>query len=304
MANEEGENRFGNPRSAPENFKFTGSDSVLGSTSKLPFLSEQTACLLQKVYYNLAWAEVGGTQAAADYGYDEPPRINVLYDVVPLADALLSGVADLPVGIISGLAEDIIANSIALNPHAFFSIDRSGDAGNIRGLLPIWEDKGEVCVNGICNDHFIMELECAPTANATYPVNFSSVAVTFDDLPPCEEAWIDASPSQVSDSTHFDAHLDRLADFGEKPIAADGFVGYLPYIAFQDASMHGMLELNLASMAEIYETSRKDNELAVAEGLKALDSNVNNFSPANLTELNAFLQALSANGNISGFLLR
>lgn len=288
---------------APENFSILG--SVLGGDKNLPFLSEQTACLLQKAYHSLAWEDIKDLEATQEI-YTEAPRINLLHDIVPLVDSVVAGIAEdsdidglslLKKGILSDLVEEILGDTIELDLHAFFSPNDTGRAGNLRDLLPVWTN--DACgTTGVCANEFVIEMECGP-ADTLLPVPMTTV---FPDLeiPACKKAW--KSSGAVSDTTHFDDYADRLADFDVKPIPADGFVGNLPYIAFQDASFHGLLFLNLASLADTFNTSN-DSDKLVRNGLLGLDGNDKDFQAASLTDLNAFIAALSANGTIEGLIV-
>jgi hypothetical protein len=289
--------------SSPENFVIFG--STLGSTKDLPYLSEQTACLLQKTYYGLAWDDVKDEAAAKDMYPDGAPRINFQSDLVPLLDSVVAAALDgfesddattkaavalvARQGLLTNLVGQLFGNAIEIDLHAFMTPNDGGKAGNVRGLLPVW-------TNDRATNVFALEMECSPTA-VTFPVTLESV---FDklDIPACGKTW------NAGDAAHFDADAARLAEFDLEPIAADGFIGYLPYIAFQDASMHGLLWLNMAAMADVYKDASSENEKAVYTGLRNLDSNITDFAPASLTDLNAFIGALSANGVIKGLIVK
>lgn len=288
---------------APENFQIFG--SMLGSTRDLPYLSEQTACLLQKTYYGLAWDDVKDEEATQEL-YEEAPRINFQADLVPLLDSVVAAALEgfesddattqaavalvARQGLLTNLIGQLFGNAIEIDLHAFMSAGDDGKAGNLRGLLPIWTDD-------LAKNVFVLEMECAPAPVTTFPQKLEDV---FDELelPACGKTW------NTGDAAHFDSAAARLADFDVEPIPADGFIGYLPYIAFQDASMHGLLWLNLAAMAEVYKDSSNDNEQAAYDGLRALDANASDFEKASLTDLNAFISALSANGVIKGLIVK
>lgn len=303
MAEEGAETRYDTDANAekfnaPENFSIFG--SVLGGDKKLPFLSEQTACLLQKAYHSLAWEDIKDEEAVKEI-YSEAPRINLLNDIIPLVDSIVAGIAEdsdveflalVNRGLISTTAEEVLGNSIELDLHAFFTPNDTGNAGNLRGLLPVWTDYA--CgTTGVCANEFVIEMECGPAGTAL-PVAMTGVFAELD-LPICKDEW--KTSGSVTDTTHFDAYAALLADFDVKPIPADGFVGYFPYIAFQDGSFHGLLYLNLASLAETF-TGAKDEP--IQNGLLALDGNDKDFQAASLTDINAFIASLS--GYVEGLI--
>lgn len=307
MAEEGAEDRYdtdakANEMGAPENFSVLG--SVLGGDKNLPFLSEQTACLLQKAYYSLAWEDIKNDEATQEI-YTDAPRINLMHDLIPLVDSVAAGIAaDIPdlafvkKGIVSELAEQILGDSIELDLHAFFTPNDTGLAGNLRGLLPVWTN--DACGDtGVCANEFVLEMECGP-AGTTLPAPMTDVFSELE-VPACKEAW--KSSGAVSDTTHFDNYEALLAKFDAKPISADGFVGNLPYIAFQDGSFHGLLYLNLASLADTF-SATNDSEKLVRNGLLGLDGNDKDFQAASLTDINAFISALSANGTIEGLIVK
>jgi hypothetical protein len=283
----------------PENFSVFG--SKLGSTKDLPFLSEQTACLLQKAYYGLSWEEVQDTEAAQKI-YTAAPRINFRNDLVPLLDSIVAGIFEdmdgeiasllARQGLLSSLLDDILGDAIELDLNAFFAVDGTGKRGNIRGLLPAWE-AGVHEDPSVDTARLVLEMECS--ADGTNIPGLMTEIFAELELPACKKSWV--NDGFTADVAHFEDYADLLEGGS---IGADGFVGYLPYIGFQDASMHGLLWLNLAAVSETF-TSKKD--VAIRDGLAALDGNINDFNKASLTDLNAFIAALSANGTIKGFLL-
>jgi hypothetical protein len=165
-------------------------------------------------------------------------------------------------------------------------------------LLPIWQNS-PCPATGLCYNDFVLEMECSSAA-ITEPVAMTTLFTELE-LPACKKAWDKAG--FVLDSKHFEAEAARLDDFNQAPTDKDGFVGYLPYIAFQDASIHGLLWMNLAAMGKLYDANDAE-EGPIAAGLKNLDASASDFQPASSTDLNAFIAALSANGTIKGLIVK
>ncbi len=285
------------PDEGPEPFRIL--DTELGNTTGLRFLSEQTACLLQKIRVNLTWADIQSPPEgllATDLAqlenyasmYAERPRINLLVDLGPLIDSVASGFIGLPKGGLLPQIESILGDTIELDPYAFFQVNGSGRAGNVRDLLPAWQTEPctskEECL--LVKNQFVMELECAATAG--------EIPLPVSDKLTCVDGWVEM------DTPHFASEVTNLTtNFGLDIIGEDGFVSYLPYIAFQDASLHGLLYLNLGSLAKNFAGDNAD----VGEGLAQLDASDADFRPATLIELNAFVGALSRDGVVGGFIV-
>lgn len=274
----------------------------LKTSAVYPFLIHQVICLLQLAQVNLDWGHPEALSPELTAAYPERPRLNVLRDLLPALDALVAGVSaaepavtlgvPVPNGLLTTLVNEVLGDSIEFDPYAFFAPDGSKRPGVVRALLPAWEDFA--CpATGVCLNGFVVEMECSPLPPtlATLPAAFDEVFTTFAlQLPLCKRTWLDAN--QAADTAHFSGAL-----------AADGFIGYLPYVDWQDASFHGVLYLNLKPTAELYAGWKSDQNAAIAAGLTALDGDAADFERAGSAELNAFIEALTSNGTVGGALL-
>lgn len=277
-------------------------DARFETSDTYPYLIHHVVCLMQKAQVNLDWDRRDALAPELAAAYAARPRINLLGDVLPAADAAVAGIAaaepaitfgvPVPNGLLTTLVKEVLGDSIELDPYAFFVPGDTGSPGTVRALLPVWETYA--CpATGVCLNGFIVEMECSPqpATQATFPAAFEAAFPAFAlQLPICKQAWIDGG--QTADSAHFAG-----------AIAADGFVGYLPYVQFQDASLHGVLYLNLVPTAAIYAGSKSGQNSAIAAGLEALDDDAGNFKPAGLAELNTFAAALASNATVGGALL-
>lgn len=274
-------------------------DFEIGDSSEHPQLTRQLLCLLQKLEANLGWRDDDAEDAGVRAHFDAQPRINVLHDLMPQVDAfaaalvrsqprLLGGIP-LPEGLLQIAAETYLGDSIELDPSAFFYADASGLGGNIRGLLPKWQN-APCPATGLCGNAFLLELECSPlpATQTTFPLPLT-LAVSGDDLPLCKSAWLDAGQSQ--DSPHFN-----------EGVAADAFVGIVPYVAMQSPSLHDVLWLDLAALGQRYSESDAAEDMAIVAALNKLDANLGDFSLPTLQEFNAFGNALLSNSTIGGLL--
>jgi hypothetical protein len=223
-------------------------------------------------------------------------------DLIPVLDSVLAGVSTkapnltfgvpVPEGVVTTAAQAFVGNAVELDPYAFFVSDSSGKPGSLRALLPVWENY-PCPASGPCLNSFAIEMECSPqpVTQATYPAPITEVFVTFElGLPVCQNGWVNAN--QMRDTGHF-----------RDAIAADGIVGYLPYVQFQDPSLHGVLYLNPGATAALFADSTSGQDADIAAGLKALDSDPKDFEKATLIQLNALAAALSSNSTVGGLLL-
>lgn len=277
-------------------------DARFETSSTYPYLIHQVVCLMQKAQANLDWDHRDGFAPEIAAAYAERPRINVLGDALPAVDAAVAGISaaepavtfgvPVPNGLLTTLVKEVLGDSIELDPYAFFVPGDAGLPGTVRAMLPAWESY-PCPATGVCLNEFVVEMECSPlpATQATFPAPFEDAFPAFElKLPICKQAWIDGG--QTADTPHFTG-----------AIAADGFVGYLPYVQFQDASLHGVLYLNLVPTADIYAGSKSGQNAAIAAGLEALDGNAGDFKPAGLAELNTFVAALASNAEVGGALL-
>lgn len=284
--------------SKPESFTFL--EMRFGNGFSHPLLTEQTLCLLEKLSVNLGWSERGTLSAAIADDFTTRPRINVLHDVIPVVDAGLAAVSlaypkltfnlPIPEGVLGELAESFLGDVLELDPEPFLVAAPSEDPGTLRGILPAWESY-PCAVTDLCLNTFVIEMECSPLAatQATYPALWSDVFPELLTLPACHKAWVDAG--QTQDTAHFGGAL-----------AADGFVGYLPYFEWQDPSFHGVIYLNVGAYAELYADSDDAQDQLIVAGLKDLDADPNDFALGTLAELNAFTAALSSNSTVRSVL--
>jgi hypothetical protein len=293
----------------PEPFSIFGTQ--LGNTSDQPYSSEQSACLFQKLRSNLLWDDIANPPSGLreidqkqleSLGriYPARPRINFLKDMLPLVASIASSaIKNLDLssdvqsllglatpGLITNLVTDILGDSLEFDLYAFFDAGSKKRAGNIRDLLPAWQrgacNTKEECL--IEQNIFIMELECAAT------VGEIPLAVTDQFL--CKSGWAHA------DTQHFASEVTSLAHFKMSPLEADGIESYLPYIALQDASFHGLLYLNLSGLAVTFDGGKQD----IADNLRTLGGS-SGFKAATLMNFNAFLAGLSNNSDIKSFLI-
>ncbi len=281
---------------ARESFSLLGLAEI-GNSSELPNLMEHSACLFQKLRVNLHWDDV--VSIPAEYAerdrvqlealggfYDERPRINFDHDLLPLVASLGSSIAEsagLAIAtptLIKNTVRSFLGDSLEIDLYAFFAVDDSDLAGNLRGLLPVWEDIA-------CNDMadclatangFVMERECRSDAGSL-PVAFRPAS--FDDL---LDGLTCGEGDARADTAHFAAAVTDAA-VTLTPIEADGIEGSFPYIAFQDASFHGVLWLDLEGLAD---ATGGD----VADALRNVDSR-SGFDRADNRTFNAWLAALS-----------
>lgn len=267
-----------------QRFSLFGVDFGDGRTH--PAGTAQLRCLLRKLAGNL--------DASA------PSPIQVLTDLLPVVDALVAALSradarltfglPVPEGLLEDVAGALLGDSLALDPGRPFRPGADGAPFNLRQALPRWTSAG--CgQNGKCRDAFLLEMECASAAvtSTSYPV-----AITFDFdgpgamLPICRRDWF--LEENVVDSAHFGGDLE-----------ADGMVGLLPYVAWGDPSLHGLVILDLDALADAYRDSDADEDREIVAGIAALPA-TSRQGPANALALNAWLAALSSNSTVRALL--
>ncbi len=271
----------------------------LANSRAVPHLNLRIACTLQKAAVNLRWDDRAGLPTATAWA--ERPELNVLADLLPIVDAAVAGLSaaypsitlglPVPAGTLLTAASELLGDVAQLDPHAFFLPDDAGTPATVRSLIPHWTSACDG--TAFCADTFALEMECSPlpATLATFPAPFTTAFARLDGtLPLCRGAWIDGGSS--ADADHFGGALD-----------ADGIVGYLPYIHWQDASFHGLLALNVGDMGARYKDSASTADAAIADGLSALDPDPADFAAASLADLNALTAAVSGNSVVGAVLL-